>query len=36
MEAVGRGTAAGIHDQGTQAAGLTSLHLETYEVTVQS
>jgi hypothetical protein len=34
--AVGQGTAAGIHDQGIQAAGLTSPHLETYEVTMQA
>jgi len=36
MEAVGQGTAAGIHDHGIQAAGLTSPHLETYEVTMQA
>jgi heme-degrading monooxygenase HmoA len=35
MDAVGRGTAAGIHDQGAAAAGLTAPSLETYEVTVQ-
>jgi heme-degrading monooxygenase HmoA len=36
MEAVGRGTEAGIHDEGIQATGLTSLRLETYEVTMQA
>lgn len=36
MEAVGQGTTTGIHDQGIQSAGLTSLHLETYEVTLQA
>jgi heme-degrading monooxygenase HmoA len=35
MEAVGRGTAAVIHDQGAAAMGLTALSLETYEVTMQ-
>jgi hypothetical protein len=32
MEDVARGTAAGIHDQGIEAAGLTSPRLETYQV----
>jgi heme-degrading monooxygenase HmoA len=32
MEAVARGTEAGIHDQGIEATGLTSPRLETYEV----
>ncbi len=32
MEEVARGTAAGIHDQGVEATGLTSPRLETYEV----
>jgi heme-degrading monooxygenase HmoA len=32
MEKVARGTAAGIHDQGIEATGLTSPRLETYEV----
>ncbi len=36
MEAVGRGTAAGIHDQAVPSTGLTSLRLETYEVTMQA
>jgi heme-degrading monooxygenase HmoA len=35
MEAVGRGTAAGIHDQAIAAMGLTAPSLETYEVTMQ-
>jgi hypothetical protein len=35
MEAVGRGTAAGIHDQAAAAMGLTAPSLETYEVTMQ-
>lgn len=35
MEAVGRGTATGIHDQGAAATGLTTPSLETYEVTMQ-
>lgn len=34
MEAVGRGTATGIHDQGAAATGLTAPSLETYEVTM--
>lgn len=34
MAAVGRGTAAGIHDQGAAAAGLSAPSLETYEVTM--
>jgi heme-degrading monooxygenase HmoA len=34
MEAVGRGTATGIHDQGATAMGLGALSLETYEVTM--
>jgi heme-degrading monooxygenase HmoA len=32
MEQVAQGTAAGIHDQGIEAAGLTSPRLQTYEV----
>jgi heme-degrading monooxygenase HmoA len=32
MEEVAQGTAAGIHDQGIEATGLTSPRLETYEV----
>lgn len=36
MEAVGRGTTAGIHDQAAAATGLTAPSLETYEVTMQS
>lgn len=36
MEAVGRGTEAGIHDQAAPATGLTSLRLQTYEVTMQA
>ena len=35
MEEVTRGTAAGIHDQGIEATGLTSPRLETYEVKLQ-
>ena len=35
MEAVGRGTAAGIHDQAATATGLTGVSLETYEVAMQ-
>jgi heme-degrading monooxygenase HmoA len=35
MEAVGRGTAAGIHDQAVSAMGLTAPSLATYEVTMQ-
>ena len=35
MEAVGRGTATGIHDQAAAATGLTALSLEAYEVTMQ-
>jgi hypothetical protein len=35
MEAVGRGTAAGIHDRAAAAMGLTAPGLETYEVTMQ-
>jgi heme-degrading monooxygenase HmoA len=35
MEAVGRGTKAGIHDEDAPATGLTSLHLETFQVTMQ-
>jgi hypothetical protein len=34
MEAVGRGTATGIHDQAAAAMGLTTPSLETYEVTM--
>ncbi|HEY4809762.1 MAG TPA: antibiotic biosynthesis monooxygenase [Solirubrobacteraceae bacterium] len=36
MEAVARGTAAGIHDQGIEATGLTSPRLETYEVKIHA
>lgn len=36
MEAVGRGTATGIHDQAAAATGLTSLQLETFEVAIHS
>ena len=36
MDAVARGTAAGIHDEAAPAAGLTSLRLETYEVRMQA
>jgi hypothetical protein len=36
MEEVARSTAAGIHDQGIEATGLTSPRLETYEVKVQA
>jgi heme-degrading monooxygenase HmoA len=36
MEEVARGTAAGIHDQGIEATGLTSPRLETYEVKMQA
>ena len=36
MQEVARGTAAGIHDQGIEATGLTSPHLQTYEVKVQA
>ena len=36
MEQVARGTAAGIHDQGIEATGLTSPRLETYEVKLQA
>jgi heme-degrading monooxygenase HmoA len=35
MDAVGRGTATGIHDQGAAAAGLTAPSLQMYEVTMQ-
>ncbi len=35
MEEVARGTAGGVHDQGVDATGLTSLDLNTYEVKVQ-
>jgi hypothetical protein len=35
MEAAGRGTAAGIHDQAAAATGLTAPSLETYEVTMR-
>ncbi len=35
MEKVAQGTAAGIHDQGIEATGLTSPRLETYEVKIQ-
>ena len=36
MDEVARGTAAGIHDQGVEATGLTSPRLETYEVKVRA
>jgi heme-degrading monooxygenase HmoA len=36
MEAVGRGTEAGIKDQGAAATGLTSMRLETFEVAMHS
>lgn len=36
MQEVAAGTAAGIHDQGIQAAGVTSPRLETYEVKLQA
>ena len=36
MEEVGQGTEAGIHDRGVEATGLTSLHLETYEVKLRA
>ena len=36
MEDVARGTAAGIHDQGIEATGLTSPRLETYEVKIHA
>lgn len=36
MTAIARGTAAGIHDEGAPAAGLSSLHLETYEVRMKA
>ena len=36
MEQVAQGTEAGIHDEGIQTTGLTSLHLETYEVKLQA
>jgi heme-degrading monooxygenase HmoA len=36
MEEVARGTAAGIHEQGVEATGLTSPSLETYEVKMQA
>jgi hypothetical protein len=36
MEAVARGTAAGIHDEAVpETTGVTSLRLETYEVAMQ-
>jgi len=35
MEEVAQGTAAGIHDEGVEATGLTSPRLETYEVKLQ-
>ena len=35
MEAVARGTAAGVHDDAVPEASLGSLRLETYEVAVQ-
>ena len=36
MDEVARGTAAGIHDHGIEATGLTSPRLETYEVRVRA
>jgi heme-degrading monooxygenase HmoA len=36
MEQVGQGTEAGIHEQGVEATGLTSLRLETYEVKLRA
>jgi heme-degrading monooxygenase HmoA len=36
MDEVARGTAAGIHDEGIEATGLTSPRLETYEVKVRA
>jgi heme-degrading monooxygenase HmoA len=36
MDEVARGTVAGIHDEGVEAAGLISPILKTYEVKVQS
>jgi heme-degrading monooxygenase HmoA len=36
MEQVAQGTEAGIHHQGIEATGLTSLHLETYEVRLRA
>ena len=36
MEEVARGTAAGIHDQGIDATGLTSPRLETFEVRLRA
>lgn len=36
MEEVARGTLAGIHDHGIEATGLTSPHLETYEVMMEA
>ena len=36
MEAVAGGRPSGIRDQDAPAAGLTQLHLETYEVTMQA
>jgi heme-degrading monooxygenase HmoA len=36
MQQVARGTAAGIHDHGIDATGLTSPRLETYEVKLQA
>jgi heme-degrading monooxygenase HmoA len=36
MEAVARGTAAGIHDDGVSEVGLGSLRLETYDVAVHA
>ena len=36
MEGVARGTAAGIHDHGIEATGLTPPRLETYEVKMQA
>ena len=35
MEAVARGTAAGIYDEAVPETGVTSLRLETYEVALQ-
>jgi heme-degrading monooxygenase HmoA len=36
MEAVARGTTAGIHDEAVPETGLSSLRLETYEVAVHA
>lgn len=36
MEAVAQGTAAGVHEESVDATGLTTPHLETYEVKLHS